>query len=137
MTGVDTRWLRMARAFRLLRLFKLFRYSKSIERLKVAYRFIKDDLVLFGAVASILLFISSVGIFHFERDAQPEKFQSVFDGIWWAVVTLTTVGYGDAYPVTVGGKIFTVVIVLIGLGVVAVPTGLMVSGLQEARKEVG
>lgn len=136
-TGIDTRALRVARMFRLLRLFKLFRYSKSIQRLKVSYQYIKDELVLFGAVTSILLFISSVAIYHFEKDAQPDKFQSIFDGLWWAIITLTTVGYGDFIPITVGGKIFTFFIVLVGIGIIAVPTGLMVSGLQEARKEIG
>lgn len=136
-TGVDTRALSVARIFRLLRLFELFRYSKAIKRLAIAFKNIKDELVLFGAFASILLFVSAVGIYHFEKDAQPEKFQSVFDGIWWAMVTLTTVGYGDVYPITAGGKIFTFFIILVGLGIIAVPTGLMVSGLQEARKELG
>jgi len=133
-TGIDTRALRVARVFRMLRLFKLFRYSKSITRLKNAFLFIKDELVLFGGVATALLFASSVGIYYFEHDAQPDKFESVFDGLWWSIVTLTTVGYGDSFPITAGGKIFTAIVVLIGIGVVAVPTGLMVSGLQEARK---
>lgn len=134
-TGVDTRTLRVARTFRLLRLFKLFRYSKSIQRLKAAYTHIKDELVLFGAASGILLFLSGVGIYHFENEKQPDVFVSVFDGLWWAVVTLTTVGYGDVVPVTPEGKVFTFLIVIIGLGIVAVPTGLMVSGLQEARKD--
>ncbi|TQV87558.1 ion transporter [Aliikangiella coralliicola] len=135
-TGVDARALRAARMFRLLRLFKLFRFAKSTARLRAAYGIIKDELVLFGAVSSILLFVSGVGIYHFESEAQPEAFSSVFDGLWWAVVTLTTVGYGDVVPVTAGGKFFTFFIVIIGLGIVAVPTGLIVSGVQEARKDI-
>jgi voltage-gated potassium channel len=72
--------------------------------------------------------------FYFESDAQPKQFASIFLGLWWAVATLTTVGYGDVYPVTVGGKIFTFVILLIGLGVISVPAGLVASALAKARQ---
>ena len=58
-------------------------------------------------VTLLLLYFSAVGIYYFERDAQPEAFASVFHSLWWAVVTLTTVGYGDVYPVTTGGRSFT------------------------------
>lgn len=71
----------------------------------------------------------------FEHHAQPDVFRSVFDGVWWAVCTLTTVGYGDAYPVTFAGRLFTVVILLTGLGVIAVPTGLLTSALNRVRDE--
>ena len=66
--------------------------------------------------------------------AQPEAFASVFHSLWWAVVTLTTVGYGDVYPVTVGGKVFTFFVLIVGLGIVAVPTGLFASALSKARE---
>ncbi len=66
-----------------------------------------------------------------EHDTQPEQFQSVFHSLWWAVATLTTVGYGDIYPITIGGKIFTSVIVILGLGVIAVPTGLIASAMTK------
>ena len=132
-TGVDTRSLQVLRLFRLMRLFKLFRYSKAIERLKIAKNHCKDEMILFTAVAFILLFISAVGIYHFEKEAQPEVFRSVFDGLWWGVITLTTVGYGDIVPITAGGRAFALVIVMVGLGIVAVPTGLIASGLQQAR----
>jgi voltage-gated potassium channel len=83
----------------------------------------------------LILYISSLGIYIFENDAQPEKFGSIFDSLWWSIVTLTTVGYGDAFPVTVGGKIFTSLIVIIGLGIIAVPTGLFASALSKTIKE--
>ena len=85
-------------------------------------------------VTLLLLYFSAVGIYYFERDAQPEAFASVFHSLWWAVVTLTTVGYGDVYPVTTGGRSFTFLILLIGLGVVSVPAGLVASALSEARE---
>jgi len=90
---------------------------------------IKEELILFLFATAFLLYFSAVGIYYFENPAQPEQFQSIFDSLWWAVATLTTVGYGDVYPVTVGGKIFTFFVLLIGLGIVAVPAGLVSSAL--------
>ena len=83
----------------------------------------------------ILLFLSSVGIYYFEHEAQPESFASIPQSLWWAVCTLTTVGYGDVYPITVGGKLFTFLILMCGLGVIAVPAGLIASALHEIRAE--
>ncbi|MAX69395.1 MAG: voltage-gated potassium channel, partial [Flavobacteriales bacterium] len=71
-------------------------------------------------------------IYYFENQAQPEQFKSVFHSLWWSVTTLTTVGYGDMYPITVGGRIFSTIIVFIGLGLVAVPTGLIASALTKS-----
>ena len=82
----------------------------------------------------ILLYLAAVGIYHCEYNAQPDAFASVFHSLWWAVITLTTVGYGDVSPMTLGGRIFTFFILLIGLGVVSVPAGLVASGLSKARE---
>jgi voltage-gated potassium channel len=133
--GLDLRSLRAVRLLRLFRAFKLFRYSKAIQRFHRAFVIAKEELILFGCVTLLLLYLSAVGIYHFEHEAQPEEFASVFDGMWWAVTSLTTVGYGDAYPVTVGGRLFTFFVLMIGLGVVAVPTGLVASALSRAREE--
>ena len=95
----------------------------------------REELILFGFVAAIMLYLSAVGIYYFENSAQPEQFKSVFHSLWWAVTTLTTVGYGDMYPITVGGKLFTFCVLIIGLGIVAVPTGLIASALSQIRKE--
>jgi len=92
---------------------------------------VKSELTLFAIAALFLLYLSSVGIYYFEHEAQPETFGSIFHCLWWSVATLTTVGYGDVYPVTVGGKIFTSFIVLIGIGIVAVPTGILASALTK------
>ena len=81
-----------------------------------------------------MLYLAGVGIYFFEHKAQPEVFASVFDGLWWAVATLTTVGYGDCYPITAGGKLFTFFILIIGLGIIAVPTGMVASALAKARE---
>lgn len=128
-------YLRALRALRLLRLLKLLRYGPAIGRFHRAFHIAKDELVLFGSAAMIVLFLSATGIYLFENEAQPEAFKSVFHALWWGIVTLTTVGYGDAYPVTVGGRIFTFFILIIGLGVVAIPTGLIASALSKARAD--
>jgi len=130
-SGIDLRSIRIFRLFRLFRAFKLFRYSKALNRLKDAFKSVKAELVLFFVATSFMLYVSSVGIYYFENEAQPDQFASIFHCLWWSVATLTTVGYGDIYPITIGGRIFTSVVVLIGIGIVAVPTGLIASALTK------
>ncbi len=134
-TGLDLRSLRIFRLLRLITILKLFRYSKAIRRFHRALIIAKEELILFSCVAIILLYLSAVGIYYFEHSAQPEQFKSVFHSLWWAVVTLTTVGYGDIYPITAGGRVFTFGVLMVGLGIVAVPTGLISSALSQARSE--
>lgn len=134
-SGIDLRSIRVLRLLRLFRTFKLLRYSHAVQRLRTAFALAKEDLVLFFVASFLVLYVSAVGIYYFERSAQPEAFASVFHSLWWAVATLTTVGYGDVYPITAGGKIFTFVVLMVGLGIVAVPTGLIASALSEARKQ--
>ncbi len=134
MAAVDLRTLRTFRMLRLVRILKLARYSAAVRRFHRAFLIAKEELVLFLAVTLILLYLSAVGIHHFENKAQPELFSSIFHSLWWSVATLTTVGYGDIYPVTVGGRIFTFAVLLIGLGVVSVPAGLVASALAKARE---
>jgi voltage-gated potassium channel len=133
--GLDLRSIRVFRLLRLFRLFKLFRYNQAISRFHRALIIAKEELVLFSCVAVIMLYLSAVGIYYFENVAQPEAFQSIFHSLWWAVATLTTVGYGEVYPITVGGKVFTFFVLMLGLGVIAVPTGLVSSALSQARTE--
>ncbi len=133
--GVDLRALRTFRFLRIFRLFKLAKYVRGMERIRKSFVLIREELLLFFSASGIVIYLLAMGIYYFERDAQPDRFRSVFDGIWWAVCTLTTVGYGDVYPVTVAGRLFTVVILLTGLGVVAVPAGLFASALSKVRDE--
>lgn len=133
-TGIDLRSIRTFRLLRLFRLFKLARYSAAVRRFHMALSIVKEEVILFLAVTLILLYLAAVGIYYFESDAQPEKFGSVFHSLWWAVATLTTVGYGDVYPITAGGRMFTFFILLIGLGVISVPAGLVASALAKARQ---
>ena len=131
---LDLRFLRAFRVFRIFRALKLIRYIKALNRFNVAFKIVKEELVLFFIVILIMLFIVSAGIYSFENEAQPEIFKSVFHSGWWSIVTLTTVGYGDVYPITLGGKVFTFFVLMIGIGVVAVPAGLVGTALSKARE---
>jgi len=133
----DSRAIRALRLLQILRILKFARYNKAINRMYAAMIAIRAELMVALVMASIVLFLASVGIWVFEREAQPDDFGSVFHCLWWAVATLTTVGYGDVYPVTMGGRIFTGVILVIGLAVVAIPTGLVSAALtrQDERDD--
>jgi voltage-gated potassium channel len=133
--GIDLRALRAFRLFRVFRILKLTRYSQAMTRFSKALALAREEAILFMLATGILLYLSAVGIYYFEHEAQPETFQSILHSLWWAVATLTTVGYGDVYPVTAGGKIFTFLILMVGLGIVAVPAGLVASALSEVRDE--
>lgn len=134
-SGLDLRTVRLFRLLRLLRIFKLFKYSKALHRFQRAFLLVKEEMLLFCFVALVTLYLSAVGIYYFENTAQPEHFQSVFHSLWWALITLTTVGYGDMFPITAGGKIFTFLVLIVGLGIVAVPTGLIATALSQTRSE--
>ncbi|NQZ56742.1 MAG: ion transporter [Lentisphaeraceae bacterium] len=134
MRMLDLRLIRMFRFLRLFQIFKVARYSKAMKRFHRAFLISKEEIALFMLVTLMLLYLSAAGIYFFENEAQPEAFKSIFHSLWWAVCTLTTVGYGEVYPVTVGGKIFTFTILMVGLGVVAVPAGLFSSALSKARE---
>ncbi len=129
-TGIDLRSIRIFRLLRLLRILKIFRYNEAIQKFRDAFLLIRAELCLFGIATAFLLYIAAVGIYYFENPAQPEVFKSIFHSLWWAVATLTTVGYGDIYPITIGGKLFTFIMLMLGLGIIAVPTGLISSALS-------
>ena len=130
--------LMAVRVFRLLRIFKLFRskrMNQAVTRISNAVWGIRTDLILFGCIVMILLYFSAVGIYLFENEVQPEIFSSIPAAMWWAVATLTTVGYGDAYPITTGGKIFTSIITILGIGIIAIPTGLISAALTRSKNK--
>jgi len=133
-TSLDLRSLRSFRLLRLIRVLKLARYNAAAKRFHRAFIIAKEEIALFLFASLIVLYLAGVGIYHFEYPAQPEAFSSVFHSLWWAVTTLTTVGYGDMYPITAGGKLFTFFILVIGLGIVAIPAGLVASALSKARE---
>ncbi len=132
--GIDLRGLRAVRLLRLFRILKLVRFVNAVERLRLAFADIKYELLIFAFVSVIVLYLAAVGIYYFENEAQPDKFSSVFQSLWWAVATLTTVGYGDVFPVTTGGKVFTLFVLMVGIGIISIPSGLIASSLTNAHK---
>ena len=126
--------LRFVRALRIFRLLKFSRYSSSINTLLVV---LWDQRKSFGAaffILFIILIISSSGMYLVEKDIQPDKFGSIPQSMWWSIVTLTTVGYGDVYPVTSMGKFFGSIIIILGIGTVALPSGILASAFTEHTK---
>lgn len=134
-SGIDLRSVRIFRLFKLFRYFGDKRYSNAIARFRQVFIMIKSELAIFLIATTFLLYLAGVGIYYFEHAAQPKQISSVFDGLWWALITLTTVGYGDVFPVTIGGKIFTGIILLLGLGTIAVPAGLIASALSHLKNK--
>lgn len=124
--------LRTLRLLRLVRVLKLLHANKALLRLQRALRKSRGELVVFAFLGFIVLYIAAVGIYIFEHEAQPDAFGSIPMSLWWAVVSFTTVGYGDAYPITPAGRIFTGAVLFVGLGVIAVPTAIITSALINA-----
>ncbi len=126
--NIDLRYLRL---LRLLRLLKLSHYIRSMD---VFVKVLSSEL---GSIASaifavlVLVVLAACLMFTLEHQAQPEAFKTVLDAIWWAVVTMTTVGYGDMTPVTAGGKILAILIMLLGVGTVALPAGMLAARFSE------
>ena len=125
---VDLRFLRMLRLLRLLRILKLNRYNDSMDIIIKIFKREKEKLITTFFVMAILILFSSSLMYYVENEAQPDKFPNIVASLWWAVATLTTVGYGDIYPITSLGKLFSGVIALLGIGLVALPTGIISSG---------
>lgn len=137
--AIDLRFIRALRLLRLLRLFKLNRYSTSMQLFIDVFKEKRADLYVTLFVTLILLVVASTLMYHVEGPVQPDVFPNIAAAFWWAIATLTTVGYGDAVPVTVLGKIISGGIALLGIGLVALPTGIVSSAfvqkLTEKKKE--
>lgn len=129
--GVDMRFLRIFRLFRVFRLFKMARYSNAFDLVRRVLFNKKEELIITFFFMSIILIIVSTLMYYAERDVQPEYFSSISKSLWWGVITLTTVGYGDAVPMTSLGKILNGIIALIGIGIIALPSGIIASGYTE------
>lgn len=131
----DFRFLRIMRLIRLTRLFRLMKLSRYVESLHVIWSVLKASATqLLAAIGLCLLVVvfSSILMYTVENQAQPEAFPNVVASLWWAVCTLTTVGYGDVYPITAMGQFFAAVISIMGVGIVAIPTGIITSGFNAA-----
>jgi voltage-gated potassium channel len=133
--GLDLRSLRVLRLLRLIRVAKVGRYYSSLNLIRHVFREKREELVLSTMILALLLVVSSTLLFYCENGAQPKEFSSIPATMWWAVATLTTVGYGDIYPVTVLGKLCASLIAILGIGMFALPTGILGAGFVEAIQE--
>jgi len=131
---VDLRVLRVLRLVRLIRVFKLGRHSSGLARVGRVLRSSASSLISSMSVVILLMLVAAVLEYYVESDAQPEQFTSAFSALWWAVSTITTVGYGDIVPVTILGKLLAAVIELLGVGLVAIPTGILSAGFVEETR---
>lgn len=129
--GLDLRFIRAIRLFRIFRVLKLGRYNRSMRVLGNVIRSKREDLGVTVFSVAILLIIASSIMYYLEHDTQPETFSSILNSMWWGVATLTTVGYGDIYPKTVLGKLVGSFIAILGIGLFALPTGIIASGFSE------
>lgn len=129
--GVDMRVVRIFRIFRIFRLFKLVRYAKALRIINGVIKNKKEELVIILFFILFMLLIVSCLMYFVEHEAQPDKFASIPETMWWGVATLTTVGYGDVYPVTNLGRLLAGVIAVLGVGLFALPTGILAAGCAE------
>lgn len=130
----NAKFLAIIRLLRLIRLVKLAEYSKALFFLGRVFKKRKDELLTTGFLTFILLVCASSIMYLLEHEAQPEKFSSIPGAMWWGVTALTTVGYGDIYPITPLGRIFACVVAILGIGVFALPAGLLgASFLEEVQ----
>jgi voltage-gated potassium channel len=127
--------LRILRLTRILRILKVNRYSKSLDLIGHVVNKKKYELLVTMFITSILLLLASSVMYYIENVSQPESFPNIIAAFWWAVATLTTVGYGDVYPITVWGKFISGIIALLGIGLVALPTGIISAGFLEIIEE--
>ncbi|WP_245828619.1 ion transporter [Solemya elarraichensis gill symbiont] len=130
--GVDMMVVRIFRLLRILRIFKLMRYSRASALIGNVLKDKIEELALSTILLMFMLIVSAALMYHAEHEVQPEVFSSIPAAIWWSVVTLTTVGYGDVYPVTDLGRVFGGMIAIIGIGIVALPAGILSAGFVEA-----
>ena len=130
-TELDLRFLWILRFSRIIRLLKVGRYSDTYRMMGRVFASRKEPLILSAVMVFTILLLSSCLMYFLEKDAQPDIFPSIPAAIWWGTVTLTTVGYGDIFPVTVGGKIIGGLISFMGIGLFALPAGILASGFSD------
>lgn len=130
----DTMVLRVVRLLRIFTIFKIGRFSTSMQTFGAVIRTRASDLVMGFFIMFIALVLASSLMYYAEREAQPEVFTSIVAAMWWGVITLTTIGYGDIVPVTPAGKILGAAVAILGVAVYAIPTGIMASAFSEYRR---
>ncbi|MDD1702090.1 MAG: ion transporter [Methanoregula sp.] len=132
---VDLRVLRMLRLLRLLRILKIGRYSDALKTFQRVLVKKKEEILLALFILFIVLIMSSSLMYTAEHDTQPDKFPDIPHAMWWGIVTLATVGYGDVYPITPLGQLLGGVVLIIGIGVFALPAGIFASGFVDVINE--
>lgn len=131
---LDLRWVKMLRLFQVFRIFKLYRYYEHLRTIVDVFKNKKEDLVAtIFSIMLVLVFCSCVTYF-FEKDVQPLVFNNLFSSLYWGVSTLTTIGYGDIYPVTTGGKAMAAMLAFLGIGLVTLPAGILSAGFIEVNE---
>jgi voltage-gated potassium channel len=136
---IDLRFLRILRLFRLIRVLKLGRYSEAMKTFQVVIEKSKEKMILALSILFIVLVLASSMMYYAEHDAQPDKFESIPAAMWWAIITLATVGYGDIYPVTTLGRVIGGIVVVTGIAIFALPAAILSAGFIEEiqdKKEV-
>jgi voltage-gated potassium channel len=131
---IDLRFIRALRLTRFLRVLKVNRYNDSLNLIWAVIKEKKSELAVTGFIAFLILLLASFIMYHIEGDIQPDKFPNILATFWWAIGTMTTIGYGDVYPVTGLGKLISGMIAIIGIGLVALPTGIISSGFMSKIK---
>lgn len=139
---IDLRVLRILRTIRIFRIFKINRYTNALKTIGQVFKNEASQLISSTLVVGLLMIIASVLMYNIENAAQPEAFSNAIETMWWAVSTLTTVGYGDVYPITAAGRVLSTIIAFLGIGMVAIPTGIITAGFtkitnkeKEAKKD--
>lgn len=128
---IDLRFLRILRLFRILRVLKLGRYSDAVTTFHRVIMRKKEEMLLALSLLFIAMVLASSLMYYTEHEAQPEVFASIPHAMWWSLITLATVGYGDVYPVTMMGKLLSGVVVIVGIAIFALPTAIFASGFVE------
>ncbi len=136
--SVDLRFLRMIRLLRLFRLLRVLKLGRYFEALNIVVKVIKKSsaqLIISIIVCLFVMLFSAIIMYTVENPVQPEQFPNVISSLWWAICTLTTVGYGDVYPITHIGRMFASIISLVGIGIIAIPTGIIAAGFSSVINE--
>lgn len=132
--SADLRFLRMMRLFRLFRLLRVFKLGRYFDALQIIFKVVRasgPQLIMSVVICFFVMLFSAIIMYTVENPVQPEQFPNVLSSLWWAICTLTTVGYGDVYPITHVGRFFASVISLVGIGIIAIPTGIIAAGFNQ------
>ena len=132
---VDLQFLRILRLIRFFRIFKISRYNSTLKLIRDVIKEKRAELGMTVFIAALFLLISAFLIYHVENPVQPDKFPDIFSSLWWAIATLTSIGHGDIYPITSIGKIINGLVAVLGIGLIALPTGILSAGFVEKIKQ--